>query len=159
MIRNHLNDSLTVIIRDLGEDSFHFDRIDGLQYRLDWLYNSTVRYLDIGEVDERVVRWSIQQVKDCLQGSYGENTCTVSLCRVQEVVKEDDPSLKYQKNSWNFWLKRASVQGKSECFSVSASVSHAFVWFVWQITRLLGITLKLSPPIDTIKDVVWKLGT
>ena len=56
MIRNHLNDSLTVIIRDLGEDSFHFDRIDGLQYRLDWLYNSTVRYLDIGEVDERVVR-------------------------------------------------------------------------------------------------------
>ena len=29
-----------------------------------------------------------------------------------------------------------------------------------QITRLRGITLKLSPPIDdTIKDVVWKLGT
>ena len=29
-----------------------------------------------------------------------------------------------------------------------------------QITRLGGITLKLSPPIDgTIKDVVWKLGT
>ena len=29
-----------------------------------------------------------------------------------------------------------------------------------QITRLRGITLKLSPPINvTIKDVVWKLGT
>ena len=23
------------------------------------------------------------------------------------MVKEEDPSLKYQKNSWNFWLKSA----------------------------------------------------
>ena len=42
-----LNDSLTVI-RELGEDSFDFDRIDGLQYRLDWLYNTTVRPLIFG---------------------------------------------------------------------------------------------------------------
>ena len=76
MIRNHLNDSLTVIIRELGEDSFNFDRIDGLLYRLDWLYNTTVRYLDIGVVDERVVQ-SVQQAKDCLHGSHGENTRTV----------------------------------------------------------------------------------
>ena len=42
-----LNDSLTVI-RELSEDSFDFDRIDGLQYRLDWLYNTTVRPLILG---------------------------------------------------------------------------------------------------------------
>ena len=44
-----------------------FDRIDNLQYRVDWLYHTTVRYLNTGIIDARIVR--------CLRKAI-ENFCT-----------------------------------------------------------------------------------
>ena len=54
MIRRLLSNSVSGIIRKLTSETLTFDRI--LQYRVDWLYHTTVRYLDTGIIDATIVR-------------------------------------------------------------------------------------------------------
>lgn len=55
-MENLLRNSLIGIIGELTSDTLNFDRIDSLQYRVDWPYHTTVRYLDTGINDSRIVR-------------------------------------------------------------------------------------------------------
>ena len=68
MIRRILSNSLSGIIRDLTSETLTFDRIDSLQYRVDWLYHTTVRYLDTGIIDARIVR-CLREAREFLYGS------------------------------------------------------------------------------------------
>ena len=63
MIRRLLNNSLVSIIRELASEILDSDRIDSLQYRIDWLYHTTARYLDTGIIDARIVR-CLREAKD-----------------------------------------------------------------------------------------------
>lgn len=121
-IRNRLHDSLTSITRELDEDSFDFDRIDGLQYRLDWLYNTAVRFLDLGVIDDRVVR-SVQQARDCLVRCQGSSPGYVStLCRMQEIFSGERgrPKMEIPKEQLEFLVeKRFSAGDIAKLFSVS----------------------------------------
>ena len=56
----------------LGE--YRKNVIDNVQYRLDWVYNTVVRYADLHVIDERVVR-CIQLAKDCLLVN-GDEACS-----------------------------------------------------------------------------------
>ena len=68
MIRRLLHNSLVSIIRELASEILDSDRIDSLYYRIDWLYHTTVRYLDTGIIDARIVR-CLREAKDCLYRS------------------------------------------------------------------------------------------
>ena len=65
MITRLLNNSLVSIIRELASEILDSDTIDSLYYRIDWLYHTTVRYLDTGIIDTRIVR-CLREAKDCL---------------------------------------------------------------------------------------------
>ena len=56
MMRRLLSNSVSGILSKLTSETLTFDRIDSLQYRVDWLYRTTVRYLDTGIIDARIVR-------------------------------------------------------------------------------------------------------
>lgn len=45
--------TLLSLIREIGNNSGGINNLDGISYRLDWLYNSIVRYF--GGIDERVI--------------------------------------------------------------------------------------------------------
>ena len=65
MIRRLLHNSLVSIIRELASEILDSDRIDSLYHRIDWLYHTTVRYLDTGIIDARTVP-CLREAKDCL---------------------------------------------------------------------------------------------
>ena len=54
---------LHYILRLLQSDYIDENIIDSVQYRLNWVYNTVVRYADLHVIDERVVR-CIQLAKD-----------------------------------------------------------------------------------------------
>ena len=82
MIRRLLSNSLSGIIRELTSETLTFDRIDSLQYRVDWLYHTTVRYLDTGIIDARIVR-CLREAREFLYGSRSGGLSTS--CQAQQI--------------------------------------------------------------------------
>ena len=68
MIRCLLSNSLSDISRELTSETLTFDRMDSLQYGVDWLYHTTVRNLDTGIIDARIVR-CLREAREFLYGS------------------------------------------------------------------------------------------
>ena len=68
MIRRLLRNSVSGIIRKVTSETLTFNRIDSLQYGVDWLYHTTVRYLDTGIIDARIVR-CLREAREFLYGS------------------------------------------------------------------------------------------
>lgn len=64
-----LNNVLHSVLRQLQSE------IDRVQYRLDWIYNTVVRYIYLDIVEERVAN-CIRLVKECLQQYSGSNSHT-----------------------------------------------------------------------------------
>ena len=54
-IRIHLTNVLNSNLRLLKSENVDENILDGLQCRLDWLYHTVVRYVDLQIVDERAV--------------------------------------------------------------------------------------------------------
>ena len=89
MIRRLLSNSLSGIIRKLTSETLTFDRIDSLQYRVEWLYHTTVRYLDTGIIDTRIVRCLSGKAREFLYGS-----------------RSGGLSTSYQAQNFFYWCKR-----------------------------------------------------
>ena len=76
--RIELNNVLHSVLRQLQSENLDENLIDRVQYRLDWIYNTVVRYVDLDIVDERVVN-CIRLAKECLQQNSGSNSNTFQL--------------------------------------------------------------------------------
>ena len=66
------------VLMQLQSENLDENLVDRVQYRLDWLYSTVVRYADLGIVDERVVN-CISLAKECLQQNSGSNSNTFQL--------------------------------------------------------------------------------
>ena len=71
---------LHYILRLLQSDYIDENIIDTVQYRLDWVYNTVVRYADLHVIDESVVR-CIQLAKNCLQVDSNEGCSRFTVVR------------------------------------------------------------------------------
>ena len=71
---------LHYILRLLQSDYIDENIIDSVQYRLDWAYNTVVRYADLHVIGERVVR-CIQLAKNCLQVDSSEGCSRFTVVR------------------------------------------------------------------------------
>ena len=89
MIRRLLcnsSNSVSSIINKLTSETLTFDRIDSLHYRVDWLYRTTVRYLDTRIIDARIVR-CLREAGDFLYGSRSGQKWTPysTSCQAQQI--------------------------------------------------------------------------
>ena len=87
MIRRLLNNSLVSIIRELALEILDSDRIDSLYYRIDWLYHTTVRYLETGIIDARIVR-CLREAKDGLYRSRSGSLSTLADAELDATVND-----------------------------------------------------------------------
>ena len=87
MIRRLLNNSLVSIIRELALEILDSDRIDSLYYRIDWLYHTTVRYLETGIIDARIVR-CLREAKDCRYRSRSGSLSTLADAELDATVND-----------------------------------------------------------------------
>ena len=71
--RSELINVLCSVLRQLQSENFDETVIDRVQYRLDWIFNTVVRYVDLDIVDDRVVN-CIRMAKECLQPNSGSNS-------------------------------------------------------------------------------------
>ena len=71
---------LYYILRLLQSDYIDENIIDSVQYRLDWVYDTVVRYADLHIIDERVVR-CIQLAKNYLQVDSSEGCSRFTVVR------------------------------------------------------------------------------
>ena len=76
--RMELNNVLHSVLRQLQLENLDENLIDRIQYRLDWIYSTVVRYVDLDIIDERVVN-CIRLAKECLQQNSGSNSSTFQL--------------------------------------------------------------------------------
>ena len=76
--RIELNNVLYSVLRQLQSENLDENLIDRVQYRLDWIYSTVVRYVNLDIVDERVVN-CIRLAKECLQQYSGSNINTFQL--------------------------------------------------------------------------------
>ena len=82
MIRRLLSNSVSGIISKLTSETLTFGRIDSLQYRVDWLYHTTVRYLVSGIIDARIVR-CLREAREFLYRSRSGGLSTS--CQAQQI--------------------------------------------------------------------------
>ena len=66
----------------MTSETLTFDRIDSLQYRVDWPYHTTVRYLDTVITDARIGR-CLREAREFLYGSRSGGLPTS--CQVQQI--------------------------------------------------------------------------
>ena len=76
--RRQLNNVLRSVLRQVQSENLDGNLVDRVQYRLDWIYCTVVRYVDLGIVDERVVN-CIRLANECLQQNSGSNGNTSQL--------------------------------------------------------------------------------
>jgi hypothetical protein len=100
--RIELNNVLHSVLMQLQSENLDENLVDRVQYRLDWLYSTVVRYADLGIVDERVVN-CISLAKECLQQNSGSNSNTFQLAVETVFTGEVDHDFKYHLNSWHFY--------------------------------------------------------
>ena len=120
MITRLVSISVNGIIRKLTSETLTFDRIDNLQYRVDWLYHTTVRYRDTGIIDARIVR-CLREAREFLYGSRSGGPKRAKNNKYL-LVQEEDRCLIYPKNSWNVLQKKGSLLKKCLNCLVSANV-------------------------------------
>ena len=82
--RSELNNVLHSIIRQLQSENLDENLFDRVQYRLDWIYSTMVRCVDMDIVDERVVN-CIRLAKECLQRNHESNSNTLQGLAVERV--------------------------------------------------------------------------
>ena len=82
--RIELNNVLHSVLRQLQSENLDENLIDRVQYRLDWIYSTVVRYVDLDIVDERVVN-CIRLAMECLQQNSGSNSNTFHALAAERV--------------------------------------------------------------------------
>ena len=96
---------LHYILRLLQSDYIDENIIDSVQYRLDWVYNTVVRYADLHVIDERVVR-CIQLAKDCLQVDSSEGCSRFTVVRHMFNGEKGRPRLQIPLGHLRFLLEK-----------------------------------------------------
>ena len=119
MIRRLLNNSLVSIIRELASEILVSDRIDSLYYRIDWLYHTTVRYLDTGIIDARIVR-CLREAKDCLYRSRSGSLSTSLQAQKTFTGERGRPVFDIPKEQLEFLTEKKFTVGEmAQLFGVS----------------------------------------
>ena len=119
MIRRLLNNSLVSIIRELASEILVSDRIDSLYYRIDWLYHTTVRYLDTGIIDARIVR-CLREAKDCLYRSRSRSLSTSLQAQKTFTGERGRPVFDIPKEQLEFLTEKKFTVGEmAQLFGVS----------------------------------------
>ena len=111
MITRLLNNSLVSIIRELASEILDSDRIDSLYYRIDWLYHTTVRYLDTGIIDTRIVR-CLREAKDCLYISRSGSLSTSLQAQKTFTGERGRPVLDIPKEQLEFLTEKKFTVGE-----------------------------------------------
>ena len=96
---------LHYILRLLQSDYIDENIIDSVQYRLDWVYNTVVRYADLHVIDERVVR-CIQLAKNCLQVDSSEGCSRFTVVRHMFNGEKGRPRLQIPLEHLRFLLEK-----------------------------------------------------
>lgn len=105
-IRIHLTSVLNFNLRLLESENVDENILDGLQCRLDWLYNTVVRYVDFQIVDERVVE-CIREARECLlQRNSDRNLCSVARTERVFTGEKGRPRLQIPFGQLEFLLER-----------------------------------------------------
>ena len=119
MIRRLLNNSLVSIVRELASEILDSDRIDSLYYRIDWLYHTTVRYLDTGIIDARIVR-CLREAKDCLYRSRSGSLSTALQAQKTFTGERGRPVFDIPKEQLEFLTEKKFTVGEmAQLFGVS----------------------------------------
>lgn len=119
MIRRLLHNSLVSIIRELASEILDSDRIDSLYYRIDWLYHTTVRYLDTGIIDARIVR-CLREAKDCLYRSRSGSLSTSLQAQKTFTGERGRPVFDITKEQLQFLTEKKFTVGEmAQLFGVS----------------------------------------
>ena len=87
-IRNQLIQGLTTILRQLNVENLENDRLDSLQFRVDWIYGLVVRYQGLDVIDDRVVACA-REARDCIHRSAIQ--CSGTLCQAGLIFNGDLP--------------------------------------------------------------------
>lgn len=77
-IRNQLIQGLSKILWQLNVENVENNRLDSLQFRVDWSYGRVVRYQGLDVIDDRVVA-CLREARDCIHRSVIQYSGT--LCR------------------------------------------------------------------------------
>ena len=67
-IRNQLIQGLSKILWQLNAENLENNRLDSLQFRVDWIYGRVVRYQGLDVIDDRVVA-CLREARDCIHRS------------------------------------------------------------------------------------------
>ena len=67
-IRNQLIQGLSKILWQLNVENLENNRLDSLQFRVDWIYGIVVRYQGLDDFDDRVVA-CLREARDCIHRS------------------------------------------------------------------------------------------
>ena len=67
-IRNQLIQGLSKILWQLNVENLENNRLDSLQFRVDWIYVRVVRYQGLDVIDDRVVA-CLREARDCIHRS------------------------------------------------------------------------------------------
>ena len=67
-IRNQLIQGLSTILWQLNVENLENNRLDSLQFRVDWIYGIVVRYQGLDVIDDRVVA-CLREARDCIHRS------------------------------------------------------------------------------------------
>ena len=67
-IRNQLIQGLSKILWQLNVENLENNRLDSLQFRVDWIYGIVVRYQGLDVIDDRVVA-CLREARDCIHRS------------------------------------------------------------------------------------------
>ena len=67
-IRNQLIQGLSKILWQLNVENLENNRLDSLQFRVDWIYGRVVRNQGLDVIDDRVVA-CLREARDCIHRS------------------------------------------------------------------------------------------
>ena len=104
-IRIELKNILESILRTLQSENLDENLVDSISYRLDWVYNTVVRYADLHIVDERFVH-CIGNAKRCVEAHSAEDSQFALVERVYFAGERGRPRLQIPCENLRFLLEK-----------------------------------------------------
>ena len=132
-IRNQLIQALTTILRQLNVENLENDRLDSLQFRVDWIYGLVVRYQGLDVLDDRVVA-CVREARDCIHRSVIQ--CLGTLCQAGLIFNGE-------RGRPRFEIPRAQLEFLVEKGFKVAEIAQLFVTSPSTVERRLA-ELRLS---------------
>ena len=104
-IRIELKNILESILRTLQSENLDENLVDSISYRLDWVYNTVVRYADFHIVDKRFVH-CIGNAKRCVEAHSAEDSQFALVERMYFAGERGRPQLQIPCENLRFLLEK-----------------------------------------------------